>query len=75
MKLKVNKKWLIPLMIMAILSTLCTFSGCGSEGYRTISIFETEGRVGVVAGGLEYSAYVNMHLKEGNSIVTSNLTF
>ena len=41
-----------------------------NQGYRTISVVEVSGKVGVVKDGIEYSAYPGMLLQEGHEVVT-----
>lgn len=45
------------------------------QSYRTVSIVEVSGRVGVVKDGVEYSAYPGMMLQEGHEIVTAGNSY
>ena len=56
---------------LGILIAVLVVSFFGDKGYRTISIIEVSGNVGVVKDGIEYKAYVGMRLQEGYEIVTS----
>ena len=46
-----------------------------NKGYRTVSVIEVSGRVGVVKDGVEYSAYPGMKLQEGYEIVTGGESY
>ncbi len=70
---KKNKVW-FALAIMAIViitGVVCVFVSGNKKGYRTISVVEVSGTVGVVKNGIEYGAYPGMMLQEGHTIVTS----
>jgi len=49
--------------------------GENNEGYRTITVIEISGTVGVVHDNMEYPAYTGMHLEEGYSVVTSGNSY
>lgn len=72
---KAEKKKFIKFLLCAVAILIATvivmpfFSK--EEAYRTITVFEVSGTVGVVKDGIEYEAYPGMHLQEGHVIVTS----
>lgn len=73
-KKRKSKKWIwifaAVLMVFGTVLLLVHASG-EKQGYRTVSVVEVSGRVGLVKDGMEYSAYPGMMLQEGHEIVTS----
>ena len=70
---KKTKVAIIIFLITAIIATALTAVlafGDSNEGYRTITVIEIQGTVGVVHDNIEYSAYTGMHLEEGYTVVT-----
>ena len=77
-KSKRNKIVIIAFLITAILATTITSVlafGETKEGYRTITVIEIQGTVGVVRNNMEYAAYTGMHLEEGYTIVTGGNSY
>lgn len=69
---KQNLIWFSVFAIVIIAGILVGTLLSGKEqGYRTITVFETEGSVCVVNNGIEYQAYPGMVLQEGYAVVTS----
>ena len=72
---KINKKKLMfslvpAVVVLAIAVVILVQSFTDNKGYRTISIVEVSGTVGVIKDGIEYKAYAGMHLQEGCEIIT-----
>ena len=68
-----SKKWILIFAAVLIVFGTVLLLVCASgdkQGYRTVSVVEVSGRVGVVKDGIEYSAYPGMMLGEGHEIVT-----
>jgi len=64
--------WIIAAVILVAAAVITGIvSSKNASGYRTISIVETFGTVGVVKDGIEYRAYAGMLLQEGHELVTS----
>ena len=78
---KNNKKTKVAItifLITAIIATALTAVlafGEKNEGYRTITVIEIGGTVGVVHGNMEYAAYTGMHLEEGYTVVTNGNSY
>ncbi len=77
-KLKMLKAVVICFVAVAIVAAIFTTAlafGDASEGYRTITVIEVQGTVGVVHNNVEYQAYKGMHLEEGYTVVTSGNSY
>lgn len=75
---KKNKlKFIIPFIIVLLVVSVFVVVKirAGGKGYRTISVIEVSGTVSVVKDGIEYSAYVGMHLQEGHELVTTGNSY
>lgn len=75
---KKTKVAIIIFLITAIVATALTAVlafGDSNEGYRTITVIEIQGTVGVVHDNIEYSAYTGMHLEEGYTVVTGGNSY
>ena len=75
---KKTKVAIIIFLITAIIATALTAVlafGDSNEGYRTITVIEIQGTVGVVHDNIEYSAYTGMHLEEGYTVVTGGNSY
>ena len=79
--IKNNKKtkvaiiiFLITAIIATVLTAVLAF-GESDEGYRTITVIEIQGTVGVVHNNIEYAAYTGMHLEEGYTVVTGGNSY
>ncbi len=75
---KKTKVAIIIFLITAIIATALTAVlafGDSNEGYRTITVIEIGGTVGVVHGNMEYAAYTGMHLEEGYTVVTNGNSY
>lgn len=75
---KKTKVVIIIFLITAIVATALTAVlafGDSNEGYRTITVIEIQGTVGVVHDNIEYSAYTGMHLEEGYTVVTGGNSY
>ena len=75
---KKNKlKFIIPFIIVLLIVSAFVIVKIrsGGKGYRTISVIEVSGTVSVVKDGIEYSAYVGMHLQEGHELVTTGNSY
>ena len=66
--------FLITAIVATALTTVLAF-GDSNEGYRTITVIEIQGTVGVVHDNIEYSAYTGMHLEEGYTVVTGGNSY
>ena len=66
--------FLITAIIVTALTAVLAF-GEKNEGYRTITVIEIGGTVGVVHGNMEYAAYTGMHLEEGYTVVTNGNSY
>ena len=66
--------FVITAIVATIFTTVLAFGGT-SEGYRTITVIEIQGTVGVVHNNMEYQAYTGMHLEEGYTVVTSGNSY
>ena len=70
--------WLVAALCIAALTLSITMVaqavGAG-EGYRTIRVVETNGRVSVVKDNIEYQAYPGMLLQEGHVIVVAGNSY
>ena len=77
-KLKKAKLSVVIFLVVAILVTsivtVLSF-GKSDEAYRTITVIEVTGTVGVVHNNTEYQAYTGMHLEEGYAVVTSGNSY
>lgn len=77
-KLKKTKLSVVIFLVVAILVTsivtVLSF-GKSDEAYRTITVIEVTGTVGVVHNNTEYQAYTGMHLEEGYAVVTSGNSY
>ncbi|MBE6751564.1 MAG: hypothetical protein E7556_03445 [Ruminococcaceae bacterium] len=77
-KAKNTKIAIIIFVIAAIVATIFTTVlafGKTNEGYRTITVIEIQGTVGVVHDDIEYQAYTGMHLEEGYTVVTGGNSY
>lgn len=75
---KKTKVAIIIFLITAIAATALTAVlafGDSNEGYRTITVIEIQGTVGVVHDNIEYPAYTGMHLEEGYTVVTGGNSY
>ncbi len=75
---KKTKVAIIIFLITAIVATALTAVlafGDSNEGYRTITVIEIQGTVGVVHDNIEYPAYTGMHLEEGYTVVTGGNSY
>lgn len=77
LKKKNKKKFIIPIVIVILVISVFVVIKirAGGQGYRTISVVEVSGTVCVAKDGIEYSAYVGMHLQEGYEIVTTGNSY
>ncbi|MBQ6934907.1 MAG: FecR domain-containing protein, partial [Clostridia bacterium] len=66
--------FLVAIMIITAVTVVLAF-GETNEGYRTITVIDMSGTVGVVRDNMEYSAYTGMHLEEGYTVVTSGNSY
>ncbi len=66
--------FLVIAIIITALTTVLSF-GESKSGYKTITVIEVTGTVGVVHNDTEYQAYMGMHLEEGYSVVTSGNSY
>ena len=57
-------------IVLAVAGFIFMQSFSNNKGYRTISVVEVSGNVGVVKDGIEYRAYPGMRLQEGHEIIT-----
>ena len=77
-KLKKAKLSVVIFLVVAILVTsivtVLSFDK-SNEAYRTITVIEVTGTVGVVHNNTEYQAYTGMHLEEGYAVVTSGNSY
>lgn len=73
MQRKVSKIIVISVIALLIAGAIIALSPVftGQQGYRTVSVIEVSGRVSVVKGDIEYSAYPGMVLQEGHEVITS----
>ncbi len=60
----------IAVIVLAVAGVIFAQSFSDNKGYRTISVVEVSGNVGVVKDGIEYAAYPGMLLQEGHEIIT-----
>lgn len=76
-KSKIKKCILIFAAVLTVLviAFLAMQTAKERKSYRTISVVEVSGRVGVVKDGMEYSAYPGMRLQEGYEMITSGDSF
>lgn len=62
------------IMLVTAVSTALAFNK-KTESYRTITVIEISGTVGVVHNDIEYAAYTGMHLEEGYTVVTNGNSY
>ena len=66
--------FLVVAILVTALTTVLSF-GESESSYRTITVIEVTGTVGVAHNDIEYQAYTGMHLEEGYSVVTSGNSY
>ncbi len=77
-KSRKNKIFVAVIVLCALVLSVVTAvfaTGKSEESYRTITVIEISGTVGVVHNDIEYAAYTGMHLEEGYTVVTSGSSY
>jgi len=72
-----KKVWIALVTVAVVLAAavVVVLMTTNKQAYRTVSVIEVSGKVGVMRDGVEYSAYPGMMLQEGHEIVTSADSF